>query len=432
VLPIGRCVPTTDLAVRQPSSSLRPGDLLLLSRTPEVLIAGAGPAGSATAAHLARLGHRVLLLDRAAFPREKACSEYLSPEAVRCLDQLGVVPDLEAAGAQPLLGTRVIGPGGSELTGRFAEGPVQPFRPAGLSIARRILDARLVEAATASGAELRERITVEELLYDRDAVAGVVTRDAAGRRELIRAPLVIGADGLRSVVARRLGRRRHGAPSRLAFVAHVADVPGLAGMAEMHVGAAGYVGLNRIGPDLANVALVLPRARAAAARGGVERFFFETLETFPGVRGRVRPDRLRREVMVTGPFAAWSGRVVANGALLVGDAAEFFDPFTGEGITSALRTARYAADAAHSALAAGGPVTALALASYRRRRRAAFLGKWAVERLVGYGMFLPALFDRALGRLERRGLGHTLVGVTADFVPARAVLNPWFLARMVL
>jgi hypothetical protein len=55
-----------------------------------------------------------------------------------------------------------------------------------------------------------------------------------------------------------------------------------------------------------------------------------------------------------------------------------------------------------------------------------------IERLVGYGMLAPALFDRAVGRLERRGLGHTFVGVTGDYIPARAVLNPWFLSRMVL
>ncbi|MBA3317237.1 MAG: hypothetical protein H0T50_04005, partial [Gemmatimonadales bacterium] len=77
-----------------------------------------------------------------------------------------------------------------------------------------------------------------------------------------------------------------------------------------------------------------------------------------------------------------------------------------------------------------GRITAAALAPYRQARRRAFGGKWAVERLIGYGMHFPTLFDRAVGRLARRGLAHTLIGVTADFVPARAVLNPVFLARM--
>jgi flavin-dependent dehydrogenase len=116
----------------------------------------------------------------------------------------------------------------------------------------------------------------------------------------------------------------------------------------------------------------------------------------------------------------------------VGDAADFFDPFTGEGIYSALRGAELLAEAASAALDGPGPVTDAALASYRGARRRTFRGKWAVERLIGYGMHFPVLFDRAVERLARRGLSHTLVGVTADFVPARAVLNPLFLARMLL
>ena len=110
----------------------------------DVVIAGAGPAGSAAAVHLARAGWRVVVVDRAAFPRDKPCSEYMSPEAVRLLDRLGVVPDLEAAGAVPLEGTTVVTAQGSRLTGLFREAEPRPFRPAGLSLSRRMLDARLV------------------------------------------------------------------------------------------------------------------------------------------------------------------------------------------------------------------------------------------------------------------------------------------------
>lgn len=402
---------------------------------PDVLIAGAGPAGSAAAVHFARSGLRVLLLDRAAFPRDKICSEYLSPEAIRLLDEFGLVRNLERAGAMPLFGTRVIGPRGSRLTGRFSETEVRPYRETGLSVPRKVLDHLLVQAATEAGAVLRERTVVEDLLYEGGGVAGAVVRDAEGRRATIRARLVVGADGLRSVVARRLAGGsppRHARPSRIAFVAHVAGVLDLDGFAEMHVSDAGYVGLNRVGEDLANVALVLPRARAAAARGRVAEFFFDELDRFPGVRGRVDPRRLMREVLVTGPFASWSRPVTGNGALLVGDAAEFFDPFTGEGITTALRSARLAANAALAPLLGGRPVTDGNLLPYRAARRAAFLGKWTVERLVGYGMLVPALFDRVVNRLERRGMAHTFIGVTGDYVPASAVLNPWFLTRMVL
>ena len=84
------------------------------------------------------------------------------------------------------------------------------------------------------------------------------------------------------------------------------------------------------------------------------------------------------------------------------------------------------------ALARSGEVGDRSLADYRLLYRRTFAGQHAVERLIGWGMFLPSLFDRALGRLAARDLGHTLVGVTGGLLPAREVLSPSFLLRMLL
>jgi len=349
------------------------------------------------------------------------------------LHRLGVLRRLEELGGVPLQGTAVTAARGSRLHGRFALAGHRPFRATGLSISRRVLDHELLLAARRAGAEVMERTTVEELLYEEGAIGGALVRDAAGRRRIIRARLTVGADGLRSVVARRMGRRRHGRPRRVAFVAHMDGVAGLEASAEMYVGPEGYVGLNPIGGGRANVALVVRADRAAGARGRAEPFFLQGLREFPAVARRIGRATLARRVLVTGPFAAWSGRVVANGGALVGDAADFFDPFTGEGIYAALRGAELLADTAAAALARPGLVVAGRLDPYRRARFRAFAGKWAVERMIGYGMWAPSLFDRAVARLgRRRGMAHTLIGVTGDFVPAREVLNPVFLARMVL
>jgi hypothetical protein len=98
-----------------------------------------------------------------------------------------------------------------------------------------------------------------------------------------------------------------------------------------------------------------------------------------------------------------------------------------------LRGGELLAKTAAGALDGRRPVTARSLAGYRRARRATFAGKWAVERLVAHAMAFPRLFDRAVARLGRRaGMADTFIGVTGDFVPARAVLNPIFFARMVL
>ena len=397
----------------------------------DVLIAGAGPAGAAAALRLARAGLAVVVVDRARFPRDKICSEYMSPEGVRHLAALGVLDQVERAGGHPIHGTMVEAPRGSRLTGLFARAGTAPFRATGLSVSRRILDDALVTAARGAGATIMEATTVHGVLQDNDAVAGLAVRSDDGSSRELRARLTIGADGLHSLLARTIGARRFGPLRRYGFVAHADGVPRLSDTAEMHVAADGYVGINPLGGGLANVALVVPKERAALASGRPEAFFLEQLERFPGVRGRVRAESIVREVLVTGPFAAWSRQVVTAGALLTGDAADFFDPFTGEGICAALRGAELLEATVLSALERPEPPPAAALAPYARARRRAFFGKWMVERAIGYAMLAPALFDRAVARLERRGLAHTLIGVTGDFVPPSAVLNPVFLSQVV-
>lgn len=384
----------------------------------DAVVAGAGPAGSATALLLARAGARVLLLDRARFPRDKPCSEYLSPESTRVLQRLGpdVLAAVAAAAPARLTGMKVVAPSGAAVVGRFTD--------FSFALPRTRFDAILRDAAEAAGAEVRERVKVEELVYDSGAVAGVIGRDArCGMRDAYRARVVVGADGLRSVVARRMGMVRTSPPHRIAFTAHVRDGRDVTDVGEMHVGRPGYVGLGPIGGGVTTVALVLP---VAEARRG-ERFF-EELDRFPGLAGRFDARRVVRRVLATGPFAQWSRRPVAagGGALLVGDAADFFDPFTGQGIYSALRGAELAAAAVTATLATGA-----SLQAYARARRREFTGKWLLERMIGVAVGWPALIERVVSRLARRAdLADLLVRATGNCVPARAALAPGVLFRL--
>ena len=399
----------------------------------DVLVIGGGPAGSAMALRLARTGHAVTLIDRSTFPRDKPCSEYMSPETVRQLDALGVLAALDRAGGAALDGTAVHGPLGSRLVGRFVRAGGTPFRGTGLGLPRRVLDATFIDAAREAGVRVIEDMSAQQLLRNaHGAISGVSAADAIGGTREFRARIVVGADGLGSVVARRAGLRRQGRVRRMAFVAHVRDVQQLTAITELHVGRHGYVGVNALGGGVANVAVVVPATRAANARGDAAGFFWQQIASAPGLADRVHRDCVVRDVMVTGPFDSMCRRSTTDGALLVGDAADFFDPFTGEGICSALRGAALAADAIGEALDGGGEASDRRLAGYRAARRRAFLGKWIVERLIGYGMAAPALFDRAIARLERRGMADTLIGVTGHFVSPWKVVNPVFLARMVL
>ena len=236
-------------------------------------------------------------------------------------------------------------------------------------------------------------------------------RDRDGRRRTIRARLTVGADGLRSVVARRIGRAATGCPGRRRVRRPRRWRGGHGRLGGAVTSArAGYVGTqpDRRGPHQRRAGGARPSGPARHA-GGAEAFFLEALDAFPAWPRASSGGRLVRQVLATGPFAAWSGRVVADGAALVGDAADFFDPFTGEGIYSALRGAELLADAAGRRSTGAARSPPAQLAAYRRARRRAFAGKWAVERLIGYGMLFPALFDRAVERLGRRpGMADTL------------------------
>src|SRR3954470_7591197 len=128
-----------------------------MSRDCEILIVGGGPAGTSTAVALARAGVDVMLVDRARFPRPKPCAEYLSPEASRILDAMGVLEAVESTGAAQLRGVLVRAPNGATIRGEFIAGHAYtPYRERGLSVRREVLDKVLIDSARAAGVNVCE------------------------------------------------------------------------------------------------------------------------------------------------------------------------------------------------------------------------------------------------------------------------------------
>jgi flavin-dependent dehydrogenase len=402
----------------------------MTTRRCEVLVVGGGPAGTSTAVALAREGVDVVLVDRARFPRPKPCAEYLSPEASRILDAMGALAEVEATGAAQLAGVVVRAPNGATIHGEFlAAHGYTPFRPRGLSVRREVLDKVLVDRARAAGVCVREGVRVTGLEPRADSTHAVALATSDGP-ESIEARLVIGADGLHSVVARRLSLTRVARwPRRLALVTHYLGVHGIGELAEMHVEPDGFVGIADVGHGLTTVALVVPADRAREVSAGKEEFLERWLRARPHLASRFALATRATPVRATGPFASRSRRAHAPGALLVGDAADFFDPFTGEGIFAALRGGELAAAAAlESIRSPTAGRSARALASYDAARRKAFGGKWIVERVVAAVVANPWLINRAAATLSRRrDLADLLIGVTGDFVPAREVVNARYL-----
>ncbi len=401
-----------------------------LRESAQAIVVGGGPAGAATAWALASQGLDVIVVDKARFPRDKACAEYLSPQASRILDAMGVLSAVEDSGAAQLSGMRVRSPDGGVIHGEFvAQHGFRGFRDSGLALRRRHLDPILQRAAKDAGASFREGNAVDSLIMVGETVCGVRVRIGTTIREL-RAPLVIGADGLRSGVARRLGLAAHLPwPRRVAFVAHYTGVRDMGAHGEMHVERDGYVGLADVGHGETNVAIVVPRPLAKDAAGDSAGFMTRWLARHPQLAPRFVDAVRTGPVLTTGPFASHARRGFAAGAALVGDAADFFDPFTGEGIYAALRGGEMLGAYARDAILATSPRAALdALKAYDAARVAEFRNKWLVERVIGAAVSSPMLMNHAARVLgQRRDLADLLIGVTGDFVPARTVLRPSFL-----
>ena len=234
---------------------------------------------------------------------------------------------------------------------------------------------------------------------------------------------LIGADGVRSRVASRLGVERPVvAPRRLGMVAHYDGDPELADHGEMHVGPGWYVGLAPLGRGRLNVGMALP-LNGHARRSARERFQ-AGIDGIPAVATRLKGRKRLTPIRGASPIGHRVSRAAGPGWMLVGDAAGFIDPFTGEGIFRALRSARAAAEA----LEHGDEG---AEARYLLARRQAFSAKDALTWLVQGMLASPPLMGYALRRLASRpATAERLGSALGDCRPASDALSPLFLAQV--
>lgn len=396
----------------------------------DAIVVGARVAGSSTARNLAKLGHRVLLLDRASVERDVLSTHFVWPRGASYLLRAGLLDRVlkDAATGE----TVKLAIDGIALEGRVRESALLSRMRAVhgtegrvttryFSARRHRLDPMLRDAAVESGVEYREGVSIDGLLEENGRVVGVrgTTRALTPFEE--RAKVVVGADGRRSTIARllRLGKSEVREGCTFAAYTYFSGVP----ENSVRIERRGRLGLGLSGTSGGlSMALVFgPRDWMPAFQKDQDRHFFEALELIsPELRARVADGKREEPYYVTNDQAGFLRQSAGPGFVLVGDAACFKDQCTASGMTHALRDAELAAAAIDAAVREPEAFDAR-LAEYRERR---FLDSWKYYEFVG------AQAEMNPSRPEEKDLYQAiadlpeerdkLVGVFADTVPVKA------------
>lgn len=377
---------------------------------------GGGPAGATTALRLARFGHDVVLLDRAVHPRPKACGDCLSPQANLILEELGLLPAIHALPQRRLRGWRIFAHDGSSFSAHFDSVSKDPRLAHSLALERRHLDGLLLEAARAAGVRVMEQARLHAI-----DDACVVARTAE-RESRIGARIIVGADGLHSRTRRLLGLAgRSPRLRKTGFSAHL-PLDDLSDCGQMHLARGACLGIAPVSDRLANLTLVLDSRRfGALLKGKDPRLLGDLLHHFPAAAHRFGKDAFRQAALLaSGPYDWPTRGLITQRAALVGDAAGYYDPFTGQGIYQALLGARLLAGAVDDLLRRQNPH---ALRRYQRELGSLLRAARAVQHGVEYVCARPALAVASIRALNQApAAAAALIGVTGDLRPPHTLL----------
>ncbi|NDJ51600.1 MAG: geranylgeranyl reductase family protein [Chloroflexi bacterium] len=389
----------------------------------DVIVIGAGPAGSATAFHLAQAGIDTLLVDKADFPRDKTCGDCLSPRAQHFLDKMSLLEGIAAESHQAkrmhfyapndvCSSTDIIGT--DEMPNRT------------LVIPRYRFDHLLQEHAIHSGAEFRVA-HVKTLLHDGDRVSGIRINS-----EAIHAKWVVIATGAATGLLDQAGLKPNGSihtPAARQYFEGITDLQPELELFFNHISLPGYAWLFPTGPDSANVGIWYCGDEQRSSRTLLQHL----VEQHPRLKHVLEPAES------LGPLKSYPIRSdflrapkLSNGVLAVGEAAGLVNPFTGEGIDYALESAHLAAQAIVAAMGQG-PLTMGSLQAYPQALNAHFRQLFLMMAFARRYAFNERMFNRIFGRgAAGQQVIDTLIQICFGAANPLIMANPLLLGNLML
>ena len=335
----------------------------------DAIIVGARCAGSPCAMLLARKGYKVLLVDRATFPSDTMSTHFLWQAGTARLHRWGLLDRVRASGCPPI--TKItLDFGDFTLCG--CAPPADPAAPENYCPRRTVLDKILIDVAREAGAEVREAFSVRELLFDGDRGVGIRGVPSGGAAVEERARIVIGADGLHSLVARATQ-----APMTLerpvvscGYYSYWSGFP-IDGL-EAYFRPGRLILAFPTNFSLTLVFIFAPIAEFPRFRADIEAFYLAALDLVPSLAARARSGRREGRFLGGAEFPNFFRKPYGPGWALVGDAGYHRDPYTAQGISDAFRDAELLTTAIDDGFSGRRPLDE-ALAGYERRRNEAVM-----------------------------------------------------------
>jgi len=365
----------------------------------DVAIAGAGPAGTSAAIHLAMKGAKVLLVEQKRFPRSKLCGEFISPECLQHFQRLGV-------------GNQMISAGGATLTqtvfysqrGRSVNVPTDWFgvNARALGLSRAEMDYQLLERARRAGAHVLEDTHAAELIIDRGRVRGLTLKTG---NDVVQLPalVTIDATGRSRTLARKLSNKDKSQPisryNLVAFKAHLENTKVTDGECEIYFYPGGYGGLSNVEGGATNFCFITAAKDVRRCASDPEAVIRERVSLNSRAAYTLEGARTRSEWLSVS-LESFGRRtlVPADGLMTVGDAAAFIDPFSGSGMLIALESGELAAETIINQLEGLRSKSSFEILArhYRAEYVKKFNSRLRMCSLLRRAAFVPALAEAAI------------------------------------
>ena len=367
----------------------------------DVIVIGAGPAGSAASIVLAQAGHRVLLLEKSRFPREKLCGEFLTPECLSILARLGVLDRMIEAGAAPIHQFTLFAPEGQGI--HIPLDWIGEGRRFALGLSRGRMDWILLDRAREVGVEVREETTVYSALLEDGPRLWIEGQSPGQPRQSFGATLILDASGRNGVFHKQVERpvSRFQGARIFGCKAHLRLLPGLEDQGELFFFRDGYGGLSHVEGERTNLCFLTTERTLLAAKGDRERLLDLTLRTNLAARKRLSDVEVVGDWLGTGPIT-YGRQSSPAGVLAIGDAGAFIDPFTGSGMLLALSSGLLAGDVIDEHFQRGTRDRATILDGYRASHRRLFHRRYRAVSFLRQLAFRPSIRHLLVSVLQRQ------------------------------